>query len=344
MLNDRISALPPSRIFPWVFHLVLWAVWLGLPFLNAGDNQGLMMFSLWMLPVSLAKIPLFLLNTEWLIPRVFRKKGVGFYLLALVALIAAFSIFGQFFKVNIVPEEIRGKRTDWLWSILPVVFISAISTGYGFIVYLLNEDKKRQEEQQQRLTSELSFLRSQISPHFIFNVLNSIVYLIRSRSDQAESVTIKLSELMRYMLYTPQEEQIPLEQELDYVGNYVSLQQTRFGEDVAIRFSREGQAPEFFIEPMILIPFVENSFKHGVGMILDPVIEILSKVGEKEFTFRVRNKVAPEPAEDKDASSGIGLKNVRRRLELLYPNRHQLLIKEEDGWFDVRLTLHLKAG
>ncbi len=343
MLKDRLSALPPSRIFPWVFHLVLWAVWLGLPFLNAGDNRGLMLFSLWMLPVSLAKIPLFLLNTEWLIPRVFRRKGIGIYLLALLALVAAFSIFGQFFKVSIVPEEVRGKRTDWLWSILPVIFITAISTGYGFIVFLLNEDKKRQEEQQQRLTSELSFLRSQISPHFIFNVLNSIVYLIRSRSDQAESVTIKLSELMRYMLYTPQEEQIPLEQELDYVGNYVSLQQTRFEEDVAIRYAREGYAPDFFIEPMILIPFVENAFKHGVGMIVDPVIEILSKVEEKEFTFRVRNKVAPDPSEDKDASSGIGLKNVRRRLELLYPGRHELRIEEADGWFDVRLRLQLKA-
>ena len=295
-----------------------------------------------MLPISFAQIPFFFFNTEWLIPGVFKQRGVAAYLLSLVAITAVFSVVTHVYK-ELLPDTVRFRENHWYWSIMPTVFIVAVSTGYGFIVYLLDQEKGRQEEQQERLTSELSFLRSQISPHFIFNILNSIVYLIRTKSDQAETVTIKLSELMRYMLYTPQEEQIPLEQELDYLGNYVALQQTRFEEDVKIRFVREGIGSALFIEPMILIPFVENAFKHGVGMITDPVIEVLSKVEGEVLTFEVRNKFSPDLSEDKDNSSGIGLKNVRRRLELLYPGKHDLFIQEVDGWFEVQLRLTPRA-
>lgn len=329
----------PGKIFPWIFHLVLWSVWIGLPFLNAGENERNFSFALWMLPVTLSRIPFFLLNTEWLIPRIFRKRGIGAYLLGLILLIAAFSILGQLYKLTFIPDEVLGKRVDWFWSIIPVVFIAAISTGYGFIVYLLRQDQVRQEEQQQRLTSELSFLRSQISPHFIFNILNSIVYLIRSKSDQAESVTIKLSELMRYMLYTPQEEQVLIHQEIEYLENYIALQETRFGEDVDIRFEKKGENSGLSIEPMILIPFVENAFKHGVGLVVDPIIEISVEMDASNFIFSVRNKIGPETAMEKDESSGIGLKNVKRRLELLYPDSHQLQIQKDDGWFVIELKL-----
>lgn len=329
----------PGRVFPWIFHLVLWSVWIGLPFLSAGENERNFSFALWMLPVTLSRIPFFLLNTEWLIPRIFRKRGIGAYLVGLILLIATFSIFGQLYKLTVIPDEVLGKRVDWFWSIIPVVFIAAISTGYGFIIYLLRQDQVRQEEQQQRLTSELSFLRSQISPHFIFNILNSIVYLIRSKSDQAESVTIKLSELMRYMLYTPQEEQVPIEKEIEYLENYIALQETRFGEDVAIHFEKKGEGSPLAIEPMILIPFVENAFKHGVGLVIDPIISIKVEVDKSEFVFSVRNKIGPETALEKDESSGIGLKNVKRRLELLYPENHQLTIRDIDGWFSVELRL-----
>ncbi|MDP5171427.1 MAG: histidine kinase [Bacteroidia bacterium] len=341
-MTNRRSIISPGKLFPLIFHLVLWTIWIGFPFFNSWDNEKFLTFSTWMLPISFAQIPFFFFNTEWLIPGVFKQRGVAAYLLSLVAITAVFSVVTHVYK-ELLPDTVRFRENHWYWSIMPTVFIVAVSTGYGFIVYLLDQEKGRQEEQQERLTSELSFLRSQISPHFIFNILNSIVYLIRTKSDQAETVTIKLSELMRYMLYTPQEEQIPLEQELDYLGNYVALQQTRFEEDVKIRFVREGIGSALFIEPMILIPFVENAFKHGVGMITDPVIEVLSKVEGEVLTFEVRNKFSPDLSEDKDNSSGIGLKNVRRRLELLYPGKHDLFIQEVDGWFEVQLRLTPRA-
>ncbi len=329
----------PGKIFPVIFHLVLWSIWIGLPFMNSMDNPKMLAFSTWLLPISISRIPLFLLNSEWLIPRIFRKRGIAAYLLSLILLIVAFSILTQVYKITIIPKEVLGGRTDWFWAIVPVVFITAISTGYGFIIYLLRQEQSRQEEQQQRLTSELSFLRSQISPHFIFNILNSIVYLIRSQSDKAEFVTIQLSELMRYMLYTPQEQQVPIETELQYLENYIALQEIRFEEDVAILFRKTIEDSDISLEPMMLIPFVENAFKHGIGLIESPEIEILAEARKEAFHFFVKNKIGPETAQDKDESSGIGLKNVRRRLELLYPNSHQLNIREKDGWFLVDLKI-----
>jgi LytS/YehU family sensor histidine kinase len=232
-------------------------------------------------------------------------------------------------------------------ALFPVLFVTAVSTGYAMVIYMLEGEKSVREERQERMQSELSFLRSQISPHFIFNILNSIVYLIRSKSPLAEPVTIKLSELMRYMLYESNDAQIPLEKEVSYLENYVELQKIRFEEDVEIRLNIEGEAGSQLIEPMLMIPFVENAFKHGVGLVVAPLIDIDLKFSENEMTFKVRNKITPETEADKDSSSGIGLQNVRRRLELLYPGAHRLELNRTDEWFVAGLWLalgHVKAA
>lgn len=327
------------QLFQIIFHIVLWTVWIGLPIVNAGDHERIRNFQLALIPVSLTNIPLFLINTEWLIPKLLRKKGIPSYLISLILLVIGFATLQYFMKDWIIPDHLRFKHAQVFWAIVPVIFVTAISTGYGFIMYLLDQEKSRQEEQQERLKSELSFLRSQISPHFIFNILNSLVYLIRSQSDLAESVTIKLSELMRYILYTSSEEQVLLENELNYLQNYVELQRIRFEEDVDIKLQIDGKAGNHQIEPMLLIPFVENAFKHGVGMINDPIIDIALKFDEKKLTFSIKNKIAPELPEEKDSSSGIGLRNVKRRLELLYPHAHKLNIITENDWFIIDLEL-----
>ncbi len=328
-------------MFRLVFHFVFWTVWIFFPIINAGDNEDFRRFYWAIFPVVLTNIPLFLLNSAWLIPKVFRRRGLPGYLVALFILIAAFSLLHLVMKQWLIPPDLVRRKWDIFWAVVPVVFLTAISTGYGFIVYLLRQEKARQDEQQERLQSELSFLRSQISPHFIFNVLNSIVYLIRSKSPQAEPVTIKLSELMRYMLYESGGSQVPLDKEVEYLKNYVELQRIRFEEDVDIRIDIEGSPNSHVIEPMLMIPFVENAFKHGVGLIPEPVIDISLKINGKGLGFSVKNKITPETAEEKDSNSGIGLRNVRRRLELLYPENHHFEIKENGEWFVVNLNLHL---
>ncbi|MBL7817707.1 MAG: histidine kinase [Saprospiraceae bacterium] len=324
-----------------LFHICLWGIWLYLPLSNTRDEElytrTIQMFSF----IFLTHIPLFFINTEWLIPKILHKKGTTTYFWLLLGFILVFAIWhnlvGDWVK-NILDIKDRGHR-NLTWSLVPIIFVTAISTGYGLFNYVVKEEKVKQEAQQERLQSELSFLRSQISPHFIFNILNSIVYLIRTKSDLAEPVTIKLSELMRYMLYESESAQIPLDKELTYLSNYIELQKVRFEDDVAIKLHTEGEVTNQIIEPMLMIPFVENAFKHGVGMILNPIIDISIKITENELFFNVRNKIAPESAEDKDSSSGIGLRNVKRRLELLYPHKHQLDIKDTEGWFEVNLNL-----
>ncbi len=336
IFNYKITS---EKLFRLLFHVLFWGMLLGWPILNSIGNEEFRRFTIRMLPVSLTYIPLFFLNTEWLIPRFLRKKGIGPYLLSLVVLVLVFIALQMSMRAWILDSGWEHLSRHLFFTSIFVMLVTGVSTGYGFITYLVDQEKARQEEQQERLKSELSFLRSQISPHFIFNILNSIVYLIRSRSELAEPVTIKLSELMRYMLYQSEDAQVPLDKEIGYLENYVELQRIRFGEDVDIQLKIDGDTYSHVIEPMLMIPFVENAFKHGVGMIADPVIDIELKLNSGDLRFRVRNKIAPETSDDKDFSSGIGLRNVRRRLELLYPGTHQLEVTNNDGWFDIYLHL-----
>ena len=333
------TQISSDRLLRWLILTVFWGVWLGMPFLSQDDDERHRQFMWKIFPVTLMNIPLFFLNTELLIPKVLRKRGIGPYLISLLGLIVLFVVIESLMKNSLLSCYNINFTTHVGKSLFYVLFITAISTGYGLMTHLVREEHLRQMEQQERLQSELSFLRSQISPHFIFNILNSIVYLIRSRSDLAEPVTIKLSELMRYMLYESADALIPLEKELGYLKNYVELQKIRFEEDVLVRMDIEGTVGGQIIEPMLMIPFVENAFKHGVGLVVDPSIEIYLNISDKKLHFSVRNKIAPGSAEVKDNSSGIGLKNVQRRLELLYPESHRLELTRTEEWFKAELWL-----
>ena len=333
------TQISSDRLLRWLILTVFWGVWLGMPFLSQDDDERHRQFMWKIFPVTLMNIPLFFLNTELLIPKILRKRGIGPYLISLLGLILLFVVIESLMKNSLLSCYNINFTTHVGKSLFYVLFITAISTGYGLMTHLVREEQSRQMERQERLQSELSFLRSQISPHFIFNILNSIVYLIRSRSDLAEPVTIKLSELMRYMLYESADALIPLEKELGYLKNYVELQKIRFEEDVLVRMDIEGTVGGQIIEPMLMIPFVENAFKHGVGLVVDPSIEIYLNISDKKLHFSVRNKIAPGSAEVKDNSSGIGLKNVQRRLELLYPESHRLELTRTEEWFKAELWL-----
>lgn len=324
-----------------LFHISLWSIWLYLTLSNANENELFNRAVLMITLIGLTHIPLFILNTEWLIPKILRQKGVTYYVVSLLVTMVVFIVLHNFIldAVNSLlglPGRAKGR---FMPGMIPLILVSAISTGYGLLNYVIAQEKHQQEKQKERLQSELSFLRSQISPHFIFNILNSIVYLIRSKSSLAEPVTLKLSELMRYMLYESEHAQIPLEKEVSYLNNYIELQKIRFEEDVEIVLNKEGIATNQTIEPMLLIPFVENAFKHGVGLVHQPAILMDLKITPTTLNFTVKNKIASQPAKAREGSSGIGLKNIQRRLELLYPKTHRLDIKKENDWFTVNLNL-----
>jgi LytS/YehU family sensor histidine kinase len=246
------------------------------------------------------------------------------------------------FFFNLLIEEGRHRVWNFFVFNLPFFFFLVIaSTAYRMIRDRIEETQRSRERETENLKTELSFLRSQISPHFMFNVLNNMVALARKKSDALEPSLIKLSQLLRYMLYETDEDKVLLEKEVGYLQSYIDLQKQRFGKNVTINTCFENIENGYTIEPMLLIPFVENAFKHGTGMIMDAEISVSLKVQEGVLSYSVRNKFNEAVVEIKDKTSGIGLSNVKRRLNLLYHQTHSLHIKKEDGWFAVTLQINL---
>ncbi|HTF21634.1 MAG TPA: histidine kinase [Chryseolinea sp.] len=220
------------------------------------------------------------------------------------------------------------------FTFFPILFFLFISTVYRLVL-----DKIRSEKTQ--LATELKFLRSQVSPHFLFNVLNNLVSMARHKSDLLEPSLIKLSGLMRYMLYETNESRVSIAKEIDYIKSYIELTKMRFEEDVDIRTTIQGEDNGYAIEPMLLIPLVENAFKHGVTAGSNPFVSIDLRITDHVLSLSVKNSRA-ENGSSKDSNSGIGLNNLAARLKLLYPHRHNLAIEESTDVFHANLTIKLR--
>jgi two-component system, LytTR family, sensor kinase len=266
-------------------------------------------------------------------PRFFATGRRWQYGLALLILTGVFIYLKKLlFQSGIFPFPLDFHLILMLF--FPTVFFISISIAYRMVM-----DKIHFENEQ--LKMELKFLRSQANPHFLFNVLNNMVSMARKKSDQLETSLIKLSGLMRYMLYESGDKKVPLVKEVEYLKSYIELQKIRFSDDVPVRVYLDGVSNSHEIEPMLLIPFVENAFKHGTGLIDDPMIDISFSMDHNTMFFKVINKF-DKKNKQKDYSSGIGLNNVKKRLELLYPDQHQLEISQADNMFKIHLKLTLK--
>ena len=171
------------------------------------------------------------------------------------------------------------------------ILIIAVSTAYRVVRDKMIADELAHQRHEENLKTELSFLRSQINPHFIFNILNNLVALEQMKSPELGPTILKLSALMQYMLYDTDEEKVPLNKEVEYLQSYIDLQRQRFGSKVPVTVSMDCSPCIYEVEPMLLIPFVENAFKHGVGMIEHPAIDITLGVKEGILQFAVRNSI-----------------------------------------------------
>ena len=268
------------------------------------------------------------------------KKVTQFVILHILALTAIYFLHWLYFKLFVTQLPFKSINF-FTYNIFIYFFILAGSTAYFMLLERQHTAKIAQERETENLKTELLFLRSQVSPHFMFNVLNNMVALARKKSDTLEPSLIKLSSLMRYMLYETDEQKVPLEKEVEYIQSYIDLQQQRFGKNLKLcaSFNNIGSGNE--IEPMLLIPFVENAFKHGTGIIEGAQIKIELQVNNGILQFVVSNRYNNETNGSKDKDSGIGLNNVQRRLNLLYGRHHALLINKKDGWFTVSLQINL---
>ncbi|MGB3548600.1 MAG: histidine kinase [Saprospiraceae bacterium] len=192
--------------------------------------------------------------------------------------------------------------------------------------------------------AELKYLRDQVNPHFLFNTLNSIYSLAKDRSEQTPEVVLQLSTLLRYQLESAQLETVPLRRELDFLQDYLLLEDTRLGDRCRIEFELSREPARYLIYPMLLLPFVENAFKHGANISRHPSwIRVVVQVSEGRLDFMVENSVTP--VKNSPPTTGTGINNVRRRLELLYPQRHQLNIDpDQPGRFVIQLKIQLDVA
>ena len=233
---------------------------------------------------------------------------------------------------------------SWLITNILFNFIALIGANlYGFSYGWFVEKRLRNELEQEKLKAELSALKHQINPHFLFNILNSLYGLaLKNEDDETATGITQLSQMMRYMLYESNEERVPLAKEISYLSNYIDLQRLRINEKTQLHFETEGKAMHHMIAPMILIPFVENAFKHGISVVYPSEIIILIRIADQTLHLMVRNPLHGHADRGQHDVGGIGLQNVMTRLDLLYGKRHELNIRTEGGFYEV--NLHIPLG
>lgn len=238
--------------------------------------------------------------------------------------------------------------TERLIENQPYIFISNLFFGFGSTIFQILSDWRESEDEKKELElqntqTELNFLKSQINPHFLFNTLNNIYALTLIKSDSAPATVIKLSEIMRYMLYECNEEKVSLDKEIQFIKNYYELEKLRLKSNSEIVLNIEGDAAGYKIAPLILNPFIENAFKHGISSnVNSSYVHISMEIENQQLKFEIENNIAKVKRDQLGKKSGgIGLKNVKRRLEIIYPKEHELSINENENVFQVKLKLKL---
>ncbi len=336
----------------WVTFLINCVIWVFLffiPFLLLEPRDGITPYLQRMAMTSALTIILYYINYLYLIPRyLFTQKFLAYLLVILGALVISCILVNLYFYfyVSVVqnwhhrPEPLFG-RGMWV-PLFPLLTGIAIGISIRMAKEWARTEKERRELQGEKLLSELAFLKSQVNPHFLFNTLNNICSLARKKSDDTEPAIIKLSQIMRYMITDSTLEKVGLEEEVDYLNNFIELQKIRLADRVEISFVIEGGLSSIQIEPLLLIPFVENAFKHGISYNGKSRISIDLRTMPGELSFTVENSKPPSRDTLKLEEPGIGLKNVSRRLELLYPGRHQLEIRDSESVYHVMLKIQIQ--
>lgn len=341
-----VREMLPKGTFRLAGHLLFWGLVFGV--LMYFDDTGLSwtarVVNEWINLLFYAVIVYF--NLFYLIPNYLNKKQFGTYLLLLLAasvVLTPLRVIFFYFRFSHEPALQQSLLSNLNLYFVVTFLIAGSSSIFQIITDWLRQLTERQELQTQTMQSELRFLKSQINPHFLFNTLNNLYALTLKKSDKAPDIVIKLSEMMRYMLYECNEKQVPLYKEVNYLRNYLDLEALRQHDNIRIDFNVEGQVGDQQIAPLLFIPFLENSFKHGLNtQLVGGFVDIHLAVTNTAVNFSISNSKGQAIVRpDGRPSGGIGLENVRRRLNLLYPDRHKLVVSNTPNTFEVRLHIQL---
>jgi two-component system LytT family sensor kinase len=342
-------------------HLLIWVLFLSLPafFLPRPEliQSGLdpkhhyfPAFIALMGYFNITTVAFFYLNYLWIMPRFWLKgKRLTTLLMWLVALvlIPGIPMLGRVFVLPLIAPEMPKAFVELfnsvgnMVSIIIFFLITAVSTGLRLSMAYQESERRRVESENARLDAELAELRTQMNPHFLFNTLNGIYALTSAKSDRAPEAVMLLSNLLRYVLSEAKSDFVPLSRDIEQLRTFIKLSEMRLTEPSPVHFELLGMVQDDRkIAPLMLQPFIENAFKYGISLREASPIIIRITVQENLLEFYCKNKIvrkSPTAGEP----TGIGINNTKRRLDLLYPERHTLHISETDGNFEVNLQLNL---
>ena len=328
--------------------ILLWVVYLILPYLVVPERYG---YSLAPseLAIKVSYLFLALLNNFVLIPRFLHKSRYFLYAGLVLMVLAGGAFFEERILEYLFFPDTRGADftlRGLQWSASKVGFVLILFSTFKLIWDYQQKQKQMNELEKEKIESELKFLKSQINPHVLFNNLNNIYSYSLEKSEKVPDMLLKLSEIMRYMLNEGESQFVSLEKEINYLKDFIELQKLRLEERGDVTLEIKGNPENYKIAPLLLVAFVENSFKHSMRSEVDNIyIGFSLIVDDGKLYFESKNTFSesdgPEPIGRNERETGIGLKNVQKRLQLLYEGKHNLEITKEESYFRVKLNLDL---
>lgn len=345
-----LNAVMKIKPFNIAIHGLVWVFLLVIPYVSTDQIFTLLVpgsdtkYLLLSLALSAVLLVAFYFNYFVLLPKYLLPKKYWLYFLFLSLTIAAvLGLSGTIFLISEFNPEISAETNPAIEKIIPVIIINAMSLWLLAIVssILFTVYNRLRQTEKERLSAQIASLKSQINPHFLFNTLNNIYATAIDTSPTAADMVDKLSEMMRYTMKDTQQDFVLLEDEINYINNFIKLQKLRLDRSVKLEYSSPENIPSLQIAPMLLIPFIENAFKHGVNSEQKSHIKIEISLSKTELRLLVvNNKVSVQ--QDTSESSGLGITNTWHRLHLIYPSKHLLVINDTEKEFSVSLHINLQ--
>jgi len=357
-----------------ILHVAVWLILFILPayllFIDSGNDETILR----RIYVQIfLYVVIFYTNYLVLTPRLFFKKKKVLYFVAAISLVVIATIVNEYtFKkfdyrgpagnrememhppmqpppgVPFMPRtqllmEHRRPSENWpMYNfIITTLFLSGFGMGLSFTDKFAQQEKKRKEAEKEKLNSELAFLKNQINPHFLFNTLNNIYSLVQTNVPDGQKAILQLSKLMRYILYETEKGDRFLSQEIDFMKTYIELMKLRISDKVSITVRFPEEFKDVTIPPLLFLPFVENAFKHGISYRQPSFVDVQLKTQPEKIIFECSNSIGNKGDDLLKSDSGIGLENVKKRLALLYPDRHNLQVTESDSTYQVILQIDI---
>ena len=331
-------------------HIILWLVYylFWVYVLSPGITKADFYINSFVIVMIHALVSYF--NIYFLFPLFLQKRAYIKYFVAIVLTISLGSLVeaAVFTKLNTIANEFKSGLLSprfLLSTAMAITYTTAITMSLKLLKHWYEKERLAKELEKINAETELKYLKSQINPHFLFNSLNSVYALALQKSDLAPELILKLSDILRYILYEGSEKKVSLTQELKYLKSYLELEKVRHGTRMELDIEIVGNTDNKEIAPMLLIPFVENSFKHGLGKDMDKgyvKVQVNSETNELKFAIaNSKPKKGNEISRQNGYQGGIGLINVKKRLDMLYPKKHNLTMGSTEGEFKVELNINL---